>query len=52
MSEKWKLYEVEGDKIKRKKTSCPRCGEGIFMAEHKDRLACGSCGYTVWKDST
>jgi small subunit ribosomal protein S27Ae len=50
MSEKWKIYEVEGDKITRRKQSCPRCGEGIFMAEHSDRLSCGACGYTVWKE--
>ncbi|MEM5804559.1 MAG: 30S ribosomal protein S27ae [Candidatus Aenigmatarchaeota archaeon] len=24
---------------------CPRCGPGIFLAEHKDRVACGKCGY-------
>ncbi|MFO7872327.1 MAG: 30S ribosomal protein S27ae [Candidatus Undinarchaeales archaeon] len=40
------LYEVSGDSIKRKKKQCPRCGPGIFMAEHSDRLSCGKCGYT------
>jgi len=49
MSEKWKIYEVKGTKLERKNTSCPRCGEGIFLARHKDRDACGSCGYTIWK---
>jgi len=24
---------------------CPKCGVGIRLAEHKDRLACGKCGY-------
>jgi small subunit ribosomal protein S27Ae len=24
---------------------CPRCGPGIFLAQHKDRTACGKCGY-------
>lgn len=48
MGEKWKLYEAKGG-LKRKNTPCPRCGEGVFMAIHKDRLACGTCGYTAWK---
>lgn len=45
-SAKWKLYEPSG---KRKNTPCPKCGEGVFMAEHKNRQSCGNCGYTVWK---
>ncbi len=48
-SQKWKLYEVQGGKIKRKNRFCPRCGPGIFMADHGDRWACGRCGYTEWK---
>jgi len=24
---------------------CPKCGPGIRLAEHKDRRACGKCGY-------
>lgn len=24
---------------------CPKCGPGIKLAEHKDRRACGKCGY-------
>lgn len=24
---------------------CPKCGTGIKLAEHKDRLSCGKCGY-------
>jgi small subunit ribosomal protein S27Ae len=39
-------YEVSGDSLKRKKQSCPRCGPGTFLAEHKDRKYCGKCGYT------
>ncbi|MFO8050292.1 MAG: 30S ribosomal protein S27ae [Thermoplasmatota archaeon] len=44
-----KLYEIEGDKIKRKRKFCPKC-EGSFLAEHKDRFSCGNCGYTEFKD--
>ncbi|MCX6772465.1 MAG: 30S ribosomal protein S27ae [Candidatus Micrarchaeota archaeon] len=25
--------------------SCPKCGSGIRLASHKDRFACGKCGY-------
>lgn len=25
--------------------SCPKCGPGVKLAEHKNRLACGKCGY-------
>lgn len=24
---------------------CPRCGAPKRLAEHKDRLSCGGCGY-------
>lgn len=25
---------------------CPRCGPGIFLAQHGDRMHCGKCNYT------
>ncbi|VVB66673.1 30S ribosomal protein S27ae [Candidatus Gugararchaeum adminiculabundum] len=27
------------------KRSCPKCGTGVFLAEHADRRSCGKCGY-------
>ncbi len=24
---------------------CPKCGPGFKLAEHKERVACGKCGY-------
>jgi ubiquitin-small subunit ribosomal protein S27Ae len=42
----YKFYSVQGDKVTRKKRDCPRCGKGVFMAEHKDRYTCGKCGFT------
>jgi len=45
----WKLYKVSGESLERLKKECPRCGKGYFMAEHKDRLSCGNCGYTTFK---
>jgi small subunit ribosomal protein S27Ae len=31
--------------LKRKNKFCPKCGAGVFMANHKDRVTCGKCGY-------
>src|SRR5882762_2909474 len=44
----WKLYKINGDSVERLKKECQRCGKGYFMAEHKDRLSCGNCGYTTF----
>ena len=43
-SKKHTKYKIEGTTIVRAK-SCPKCGEGVFLAEHKDRLYCGKCHY-------
>ncbi len=40
------LYEIKGDRITRKKEACPKCGDGVFLAEHKDRKTCGKCAFT------
>ena len=48
-SNKWKKYTVENGKIVRKGRTCPKCGPGVFLAEHKDRWHCGKCGYTEFK---
>jgi len=45
-SKKYLLYEAEGGVLKRKGKFCPKCGAGVFLARHKDRLTCGKCGYT------
>ncbi len=42
----YKFYNIQGDKVKRTKRDCPRCGKGTYMAEHKDRYTCGKCGFT------
>lgn len=42
-------YKIDGGKITRTKSSCPKCGEGVFLADHKDRQHCGKCGYSRWK---
>jgi small subunit ribosomal protein S27Ae len=48
-SGRYKLYTVEGTKVVAQKRHCPRCGPGVFLAEHADRVACGKCGYTEFK---
>lgn len=45
----WKFYEIEEKGLKRLKKECPRCGRGVFLAEHKDRYTCGKCNYTQFK---
>ena len=39
------LYEKKGNSLTRKNPFCPKCGQGHFMANHKDRYTCGKCGY-------
>ena len=43
------LYEVKGDVLSRTHKSCPKCGAGTYLAEHKDRRSCGRCGYSESK---
>lgn len=47
-SKKYTKYKVQDGKIVKGK-SCPKCGEGVFLAEHKDRVTCGKCRYTEFK---
>jgi small subunit ribosomal protein S27Ae len=49
---KREIFKAEGNKIIRLRRSCPKCGDGVFLAEHKDRLSCGACGYTEFKSKT
>jgi len=45
----WKYYKVEGEQVKKLKKECSRCGRGVFMGNHVDRVTCGRCGYTEFK---
>ncbi|NMC08061.1 MAG: 30S ribosomal protein S27ae [Candidatus Lokiarchaeota archaeon] len=45
-----KLYAVQGGKLSRTKTECPKCGTGYFMAVHYNRRTCGKCYYTQFTD--
>jgi len=49
---KRELYSVTDNKLERKRRFCPRCGPGVFLAEHKDRFTCGKCGYTEFRKET
>lgn len=40
-SQKWNAFK-DGKKINR---DCPKCGPGIYLAKHSNRLTCGRCGY-------
>ncbi len=48
-SHKYKKYKVEDGKIVRLGRTCPKCGPGVFLADHGDRWHCGRCGYTEFK---
>lgn len=43
------IYNASGTEIKRSARFCPKCGPGVFMANHETRAACGNCGYSEWK---
>lgn len=42
-------YEEKDSKVDRNRRWCPKCGVGVFLAEHKNRVSCGKCGYTEFK---
>ena len=49
MTKRYKLFDIEGGKVGHKNKYCPKCGEGVFLAEHENRRSCGKCGYTEFK---
>lgn len=42
------LYNISGDKVERKNKFCPKCGPGMFLGKHKDRVVCGKCRYVEY----
>ena len=44
---KWSKYSVEDGTLVRNSEFCPRCGPGVFLAQHKDRKSCGRCVFTA-----
>ncbi|MBS3143680.1 30S ribosomal protein S27ae [Candidatus Woesearchaeota archaeon] len=47
-SKRYSKYKVEEGKLVRAK-SCPKCGAGTFLANHKNRYYCGKCHYVEIK---
>ncbi len=45
LGKKYEHYKIEGSTLKRDKY-CPRCGAGVFLAQHGNRSHCGRCNYT------
>ncbi len=43
------LYESKGEHVKRMRKACPKCGPGVFLAQHSTRESCGNCGFSEWK---
>jgi small subunit ribosomal protein S27Ae len=43
---KRKFYRIEGERLIRGGQTCPKCGPGVFLAVHENRVSCGRCGYT------
>lgn len=50
--QKRELYTLDAGTLKRERRFCPRCGPGVFLAEHADRYTCGRCRYTEFKKKT
>jgi len=44
-----KYYDVKNGVAEKNRDFCPKCGDGVFLAEHADRRSCGKCGYTEFK---
>jgi len=47
-SKRWKKYKLNGGKVERN-DMCPKCGPGMFLANHKDRMYCGKCHFVQMK---
>lgn len=41
----YSYYNVTGESLEKKNRPCPKCGDGVFLAKHKERLTCGKCSY-------
>jgi small subunit ribosomal protein S27Ae len=46
------FYSAKGETLTRTHHSCPKCGPGIFLAEHASRRSCGRCGYMETKSAS
>ena len=46
ISKKYSHYNTKDGKVIKTRRHCPRCGPGVFLADHKTRFYCGRCHYT------
>jgi ribosomal protein S27AE len=44
---------VKANETIKNKRNCQRCGDGVYLAEHKQgnkkRFYCGKCHMTIWE---
>ncbi len=40
------VFEKQGTTLNSKNKTCPKCGPGMYLGAHKDRVYCGMCHYT------
>lgn len=45
MADKPKAKKVKKPQAYKPGKYCPKCGPGTKLADHKDRISCGKCGY-------
>ena len=45
-----RFFEIQAGKLVRTHKSCPKCGPGVFLAQHDNRSHCGKCGFTEKKN--
>ena len=47
------FFTAKEGKVERSRRNCPRCGDEVFMAAHKEkektRFCCGKCHMTIWE---
>ena len=49
---KWSKYSIDDGTLGRKAEQCPKCGPGVFLANHSNRKSCGRCGHTSMFDDS
>jgi small subunit ribosomal protein S27Ae len=49
---KSKIWEVKDGKVIRNNRECRKCGAGVFLAKHYNRMTCGKCGNTEFSTPT
>lgn len=45
-------YTISSGKLERKNRTCPKCGPGVFLGKHEERVVCGKCHYVEFLSKT